>query len=346
MLILKINYMKGRYLRHFVLYSVIALLLTACNRNKFDIRVEKIVDINVYRLDSMFFDPPVDQVVENVNLFYEQFPEFAEVYFKGVLNIGGIESRYFKDYFKLFLSNPDFRESYDSTKVAFGDFKSKRNEIELAFDYLRHYLSDLHVPDIYTMISGFNESVVLFDDAVAVSLEKFLGSGSLFYEKLAAPKYLRKRYNPELLSAEVVRSWLGSEYSNGDSVRNLVNTMIYHGKIMYLMDAAFPKKPDYFKISYLPDEIIWAQKSEKYIWAYFIDKKLLFATDEKSIGKYIEEAPFVPDFGDTSPGRIGVWMGWQIVRSYMNKNSQVSIEELLRINDHQQILLQSGYSPR
>lgn len=338
--------MKNRHLYYFnCLCLLVVWLLSACSQNRFDISVEQTVKLNVYRIDTLFFEPQVEQAVERATTFYEQFPEFADIYFRQILNIGGLEARYFNDYFSLFLSNPDFRESYDSTKVVFGDFEKQTKAIELAFDYLKHYLPDLKIPSIYTMISGFNESVVLFDNSVAVSFDKFLGSNSIFYKKLASPQYLLKRYNTDLLPVEVVRSWLESEYPYNALERSLANTMIYYGKIMYLMDAAFPTSPDNFKISYLPEEITWAKSSEKHVWSYFIDKKLLFTSDDKTIKKYIGEAPFIQDFGENSPGRFGIWMGWQIVRSYMNKNTDVSIEELLKMTDYRHILLESGYAP-
>jgi len=343
----KVSSIYLQYIKNFRFYIFFALItITGCEKNKFDIKLKKEIDITVYRTDSILFTPPVDSVIKYIDVFYESYPDFADIYFTNVLSIGGRDSRYFTDYLKLFLSNPDFRECYDSVKLIFNSFDKKKNEIENAFNYLRYYLPDIQIPEIYTMISGFNEPIIILNDAVGISLDKFLGTNSIFYQKLQGHRYLHKRYNPDLISVEVVRSWIEYEYPNLDSIYNLANVMIYYGKIMYLMDAAFPKQPDYFKISYLPIEITWAKNSEKHIWAYFIDKKLLFTTNEKEISRFINEVPYIQDFGTDSPGRVGIWMGWQIVRNYMNKNPEITIRELIENNDHQTILLQSGYAPR
>ncbi|HPW66793.1 MAG TPA: hypothetical protein PLY32_05635 [Salinivirgaceae bacterium] len=319
--------------------------LFSCNNNPFDIKLNDKVEINVTRLDSAMFEPDYESVVSNIDKFYVEYPDIFDIFMRRIARVGGPETRNFIDYLRLFLRNPEIRESYDSIKVVYGNFSKQKDEIEKAFSYIKHYIPDFQIPEIYTVVSGFNESILMTDSAITISLDKFLGQNSIFYERVSVPRYMRKRSNPEQLPVEVVRNWAYTEFENLDSVYNMANVMIYHGKIMYLMDAAFPKYPDHLKISFTENDIIWAKKSEKYMWAYILDKKLLFNTDLREIKKYTDDAPFVAVFGDDSPGRIGCWIGWQIVRSYMKKHPNITVNELLNINDHHQILIESGYSP-
>ncbi len=329
----------------FILTVTATEIFTGCSPNKFDVEVTEPVTINVTRLDSAMFEPVPDSVIGNILDFYTQYPQLFDIYMRRIVRLGGVESRYYNDYLRLFLQNPDIRECYDSAKVIFGDFGQQKSEIEKAFGYIRFHIPGFRVPEVYTVISGFNESILMTDSVVAVSLDKFLGSGSYFYERVALQRYTRKRSNPELLPIEVVRNWALSEYENRDSIRNMASEMIFHGKILYLMDAAFPKSKDHYKISYTLRDIEWAKKNESNMWAFLIDKKLLFSTDSREIRKYVEDAPFVPAFREESPGRVGAWIGWQIVRGYMERNPDVTIQELFNITDHHHILIESGYSP-
>ncbi|NOR88304.1 MAG: hypothetical protein GQ527_11915 [Bacteroidales bacterium] len=61
--------------------------------------------------------------------------------------------------------------------------------------------------------------------------------------------------------------------------------------------------------------------------------------------KFINDAPFTAVLGDDSAPRTGIWLGYQIVYSYM-KNSEVDLMDLLKNTDAQQILQQSSYKPR
>ena len=59
----------------------------------------------------------------------------------------------------------------------------------------------------------------------------------------------------------------------------------------------------------------------------------------------MQDGPFTKGFDADAPARLGEWVGWQIVSAYMEKNKEVSLKELLQINDSQKILNQSGYKP-
>ena len=116
---------------------------------------------------------------------------------------------------------------------------------------------------------------------------------------------------------------------------------------MYLKDLLIPQVSDADKIGYSPEQIAWSEENENYIWRYFIDEKLLYDSDPKLAGRFINPAPFSKfylEIDNESPGRIGMWIGWQIVRSYM-KNNDVSLQQLLQA-DAKEIFDNSKYKPK
>jgi uncharacterized protein YjaZ len=102
---------------------------------------------------------------------------------------------------------------------------------------------------------------------------------------------------------------------------------------------------DTLKIGYSSEQIEWCNRFEKDMWTYLIDEKLLFTTEHLDIKRYIDEAPFTTSFSKESPGRTGIWMGWQIVRDYMKNNPDVSLQELMSLKNYQEILNLSKYNP-
>ena len=64
------------------------------------------------------------------------------------------------------------------------------------------------------------------------------------------------------------------------------------------------------------------------------------------IKKYTSEGPFTAAFSKAAPPRIGYWIGWQIVRQYMNNNPEVTMQQLMDNNDAQQLLAKSKYKPK
>ena len=49
---------------------------------------------------------------------------------------------------------------------------------------------------------------------------------------------------------------------------------------------------------------------------------------------------------EESPGRIGWWVGWKLVDSYMKSNPDVTINQLFLERDCKKILTLSGYKPQ
>ena len=101
--------------------------------------------------------------------------------------------------------------------------------------------------------------------------------------------------------------------------------MIYFGKQLYLKDLLIPFKENNEKIGYLPAQYEWAVDNEFYIWQYFVEKELLYETDRKLLSRFIIPAPFSRfnlELDSESPGRLGQYIGWQIVKSYMENNTK------------------------
>ena len=123
--------------------------------------------------------------------------------------------------------------------------------------------------------------------------------------------------------------------------------MIYAGKQLYLKDILLPEITDYDKIGYKPEQLKWCQENESYMWSYFIEDKLLYSSESKLANRFINLAPFSKfylEIDNQSPGRVGTWIGWQIVRSFMEKNP-VSISQLMTI-DATELFQKSKYKPK
>ena len=117
-------------------------------------------------------------------------------------------------------------------------------------------------------------------------------------------------------------------------------------KASKIFDANFNFN-DAEKIGYLSEQITWCQENESYIWRYFIEKELLYSTDSKLPNRFTNMAPFSKfylEIDNESPGRVGQWIGWQIVRSFM-QNNKVSMQEMIKM-DAKELFEKSKYKPK
>jgi len=123
--------------------------------------------------------------------------------------------------------------------------------------------------------------------------------------------------------------------------------MIYFGKLLYFKDAILPLKSDADKMGYTQHQMDWAVANESEIWRHFVENELLYSTDIKLPSRFINPAPFSKfylDLDNESSGRLGQYIGWQIVRAYM-ENNNVALSKML-ITNADDIFKQSKFKPR
>ena len=189
----------------------------------------------------------------------------------------------------------------------------------------------------------YNNKVIYADSLVIISLELYLEKDHKFYQ---FPNYLKQNFEKKQILPDVVSSF-STQKIPPVSDNNLLEQMIYFGKQLVLKDLLLPDYSDADKMGYMPEQVKWCQENETYMWRYFIENELLYSNDQKLNNRFINPAPFSKfylEIDNESPGRVGAWIGWQIVRSYM-KNNEVPLEELLKMNA-KEIFEKSKYKPK
>nr|WP_317292964.1 gliding motility lipoprotein GldB [Aestuariibaculum lutulentum] len=229
----------------------------------------------------------------------------------------------------------------------FNNFAQTELDIESLFNHLKYYFPEFHVPRIITVTSDvdYRNRVIVTDTIDIVALDNYLGADHEFYQSI--PVYLREGFNKENIVVDLAGEY-AKRYIYPVHNRTFLDEMIYFGKQMYFKDIMVPFKSEASRIGYTEDELKWAQTNESYIWRYFVEREMLFSTDSKLSGRFIADAPFskfyLEGIDSESPGQLGQYIGWQIVRAYM-KNNEVSLKDMLTANA-EEIFNNSKFKPR
>ena len=318
--------------KYIILFTISILFLSCDKKTKEEKAIEEIpLSIKLYRFEQAFFETKPAQLAK-VKL---EYPDFFPA------NTGDevwIEK----------LQNPQWRELYDEVQKKYKDFSTETTDIETVFKSIKYYFPTVQTPEIYTAIGDMDylNKVIYANDKLVIALELYLGKKHKFYSEF--PEYIAQNFEQRQMMPDVVTS-----FANGiipaDQEKSLLADMIYYGKELYLKDKLLPSDyTDAEKIGYTDDQIKWSQENESYMWTYFIEKQMLYNTSPKLKGQFIEMAPFSKfylEIDNESPGRIGQWIGWQIVRSYMENNPKTTLQDLLKIPSTQ-IFEQSKYKPK
>jgi len=331
----------------FLAVFILLVLLSGCSeKNKFDVDIEDLdVKIEVKRLDKELFELDPGKLDEQIPDLIKEYGEFLELYSRNVINIGSPYSKAYPDYLAGFITDYTMYQVHEKIMERIPDVDFIEHDLTQAFKYYKYYFPERLVPAVYTFQGGFNQSIVIGDSILAIGTDKYLGTDVEFYDRLGISKYLQRNMVPQKIPADAMRAWAMTEFVYNDSIDNLVNNMIYHGKIHYFLDAMFPFTEDSLKFGFTSNQLKWCQKNEKPMWDNLVEQKILFSTDYMTINNYINPAPFTTGFPRQSPGRAVVWLGWKIVHRYMERHPEISLKELMLDDDYQKILAESRYEP-
>ena len=333
--------------RDLLYLALIILFLSACDKgNKPSADISEIqLNIEIKRLDKDIFEIDPGNTENELTEIIEKYNEFFELYNLRIISLGSPYDKNYSEYLNGFITDYTMNSIYNKTMEVFPDVLDLSRDLTKAFKYYKYYFPEKDVPEVYTYIGGFNQSIVISDSILAIGVDKYLGADCEFYDRLGIANYLQANMNPRNISTDALKAWATTEFVFNDSIDNLVNNMVYQGKILYFLDAVFPEAPDSLKIGFSEDHINWCIKNEKQMWNYLIEQKLLFSTDYMVINKHINPAPFTAGFPSDSPGRATVWLGWKIVKAYMKRNPEASVADLMLNNNYQKILSESRYEP-
>ncbi|MEX2596075.1 MAG: hypothetical protein WEC59_04020, partial [Salibacteraceae bacterium] len=302
------------------------------------------VEITIDRLDQQWFEMSAVDFRKKHNKWQATYGSLYQHYVEDVLSLGSVNDSNLFTSIRRFTTDPAIAEVQDSVQRVFPELSDLEEAFSTAWNYYQYYFPDKKAPLHLSFIGGFNTPAALSKEGIGIGLEMFLGKNTAFYEYLQLPVYLRQNMTPTHLVPTVLRGWIQSEFPQKEITPTLIQTIISEGKVLYAMDAIFPFHHDSLKINYTGDEIKWADQHQKYVWAHFIDNELLFSTDPKTIQKFTSDGPFTVDLVKESPSRMGHYIGWQIVRHFMDRQDTIDMPALMK-TDTETILNKSKYKP-
>lgn len=295
------------------------------------------LDLEIPRLEKEFFEA---KSAGDFEFLLEKYPEFTKNYLQADL-YQSMDSLV-ADLVQIHQDSA-MRVLNDSVQVEFADFSEVEEELENALKAIKYYFPDFDVPKVYTFVSGFNSDLVVTEDLIVIGLDYFLPASHSFQPDL--PRYMAERYEKDYIVPMIVTAISSQFNRTGPNDNTLLAEMIYYGKAYHFTKAILPCTSDQFIIGYTPEQISESFANEEFIWAHFVENELLYETNPFEIRKYMGEAPFTDAISTVAPGRLGRWLGWNIVDDYVF-NQEVSLPMLMANPDAEQIFRQSGYRPR
>lgn len=296
------------------------------------------ITVNIERLDKRLYKIPTKNELEKLLIenpaFADQFLLLSDYPMPGIL-----VDRYFN------LLNADDIDSliYEVDKT-FGDLEDIRLQFEDAFKYLKYYYPAFNVPKIQTVITGIANDLFISDSLIIIGLDFYLGPKGKYQPK-DIPGYLLKRYQKDYLVPQIILMYSNFFNKTNYDDKTALADMVYYGKAYYMAKNLMPCTPDSLLTGYTAFETKDIEDHEAVIWAGLLENQMLFETNTFMKDKFLSERPKTFEIGENCPGRIGRWVGWKIVQKFMTQYPDITLPELMAMDDAQKIFNESKYKP-
>jgi len=310
------------------------------------------VNAKIERFDKAFFSVDTNNIKQGLYNLTKQFPYFTNDFVVNVLGVAPLNDTSITS----FIACRNFISTYNSLKDSlepkFQNFDWLEKELKHSFQFIKYYFPKYQLPQkIVTYIGPFDApAVALTPSALAIGLQLYAGENFSFYISAQGqeiyPKYISRRFEPPYITINCIKTIAEDLYPDNDENKSLIEQMIKKGKYWYLLDKFLPETADSLKTGFSQKQLDWCEKNEGSIWNFFLQSENeLYTIDPDIIKNYIGEAPNTAGMPDVSPGNIGQWVGWQIVKKYVEKNPNITPAELMS-TDEKKIFDETKYKPR
>ena len=226
----------------------------------------------------------------------------------------------------------------------FGDEKELQEQFRQAFTNLTYYYPDFNPPVVQTLITGIDNDLYVSDSLILVSLDYFLGDGARYRPNMY--EYLLRQYRKDNIVPSIMLVIGMTRYNYTDlNDETVLADMIAYGKAFYFAKHMMPCTADSIFMWYTAEEIKGARENQDMIWYRFLEDQVLYETSHVVKQRYLGERPATLEVGEKCPGRIGQWVGWEIVNAYMKGHKEKTLPELMTLMDADKLFKESKYKP-
>lgn len=344
-----------------ILFPVLlaGIFLTSCSGEKAPDVSHITVNLEVQRFEHDFFSIDTLNIVSSLEQLSQKYPAFLKDYMINILGLPVMEGdqQLTESLIRKFIS--DYRAIKDSSDKTFGNNPGFVKEVEQGLKYVKYYFPDYLLPEKLITFIGPLDAIymgstgsygdVLTEEALAVGLQLHLGSNFSVYQSefgLAMyPAYISRKFAPEYIAVNCIKNIIDDIFPDNSYSLPLIEQMVEKGKRMYLLDKLLPYTADTLKLGYTDAQLKGCYANEGLIWNFFVKNGLLFNNEELVIKSYIGDAPSTPEFGEGSPGYIGLFVGRQIVKEFMDRHPDLSLTDLMH-TPPREVYEKSKYKPK
>jgi hypothetical protein len=326
---------------------IAALFLASCkNNDKPDVSHIK-VDLTLERFEQSFFRIDTNRITEGLSELRNAHPGFYPYFLREIMFVNPMDQASFNVVKRVLI---DYRPINDSIQKKYADLSWLKNELTTGFKYVKYYFPDYRLPGIVTYIGTLDApGLYVAPGYIGIGLHQFAGKNFSVYQagpiQEMYPAYISRRFDKEYIVPGVMSAVADDIYPDKKAGLPLIEQMVEKGKQWWLADHFLPDAHDSLITGYTGKQVDWIADNEGNVWSYLMKNENLYSIEPETIQLYMEPSPYTQNMSDASPGQIGPWIGWQIVKKYAAAHSSMNMKEILT-TPARTIFQESKYKPK
>lgn len=315
------------------LIALVSVIMQSCSDDLLDVDITNSkYNLKTIHLDSIIKHTKTENLSSEVTELSQKIPEIIDYQFYYCYKTGLPKDTAFLSNWYDFTQNPYYKRLSKRIDEQFPNTAQSQKLIEDGFKRIRVHLPNAKLPrTLVFMNSFFSSSMYCTENEIGVGLERYLGAetdvirelpGDVFYE------WIKEAMEPEYLERDAVCAWVLTHICEPGKDMNNIEAMVRWGKILYLTKAALPEQKEHILLRYNKADYEWALKNERAFWEYLVKQNRLFVKSESDQAAFLQEAPFTAGLPQKGPDRLGQFLGYRIVCSYMEQYD-VTLQQLM-----------------
>lgn len=321
---------------------------TSCQLDRSFFRNSGKDGVEIARFDRALEDYVATGSVSSWQKLNTDYPQETQTLVEDVLHLGAMDQEETEDSLRSFYADSTLVKVRHDIGAKFSDLSDYQDGLQQAFKKLESECSDFVTPHVYAQNSAFNQSIVVGDSLIGISLDKYLGASYPAYAKYFSENQ-RATLEPSRIVQDCLSFYLAQLYIlpsvRGNVRPTLLDWMMHQGKIAWVV--ARLTESDLVDIAGCQSETkAWYKKNEAAVWAALNRPEVLESRDSALISSIIMSGDAHPYFRDAHSRGVGLWTGMRIVDSYMKNHPEVTLDTLLHNTDYRTMLREAGYEPK
>lgn len=311
----------------------LSLLVYSCKSDPLDVNAKNVdLELNFINMDSTIVNSDSLEFIKVHEAWKKNIEELYNYELGYCLHIGDVAPSETYSRIQVFLQDKYISRLEDQISKTFASAELNKQKLSIrdGFKHLKYHLPNSKMPsNIVFMNSLFTSNVFCTESEIGIGMERYLGEKAEVIQELPEHEFydwIKKAMDKQYLDRDVLTGWISTHVIDETS-GSLAEHIIRWGKVIYLTEAAFPDKEDRMIIRYSKEDYKWAQDNEYAFWQYLVNENLLFKTNDLNVTNMINEGPFTPGLPEKGPDRLGQYLGWRMVKQYVEKNG-IQLEKL------------------